>query len=298
MTKIRYVDRAFSAAARKVIAQANEIIDDFEGQGFTLTLRQLYYQFVGKALIPNTQQSYKRLGSIINDARLAGLIDWEAIEDRTRFVRQRSHWEDPAGVIESAARGYGIDLWKNQKTRVEVWIEKDALVGVLEGTCRKWDVPLISCRGYSSQSELWRAAERHKEHDCGMVVLHFGDHDPSGLDMTRDVQNRLEMFGAQTMVMRLALSIDQVKKHKLPPNPAKVTDSRFEGYEAEHGASSWELDAMSPKAIVQIAEQAIAKIVDADEFAKQTWEQETGRDLLKKASKNWPALAKQLGKTK
>jgi len=178
MTKILYVERRFSPDSRLMIAQANLIIEEFAADNFVLTLRQLYYQFVGKAWIENTMKAYKRLGSVVNDARLAGLISWDAIEDRTRSVRQRSHWDDPSGVIESAAYGYGIDLWEGQSKRVEVMIEKDALVGVAEGVCRKWDVPLLSCRGYTSQSELWRTANRHKDYGCRVVVIHLGDHDP------------------------------------------------------------------------------------------------------------------------
>ncbi len=292
MTKIAYITKRFNGKAKVTIAQAIEIIDAFREQGFTLTLRQLYYQFVGRALIPNTLKSYKRLGSIVSEARLAGLIDWEAIEDRTRFVRQRAHWNNPAGVIASAAFSYGKDLWEGQQRRVEVWIEKDALVGVFEKTCTAWDVPLFSCRGYSSQSELWRAANRMIAHECPVTVLHLGDHDPSGMDMTRDIEERLRLFGADVEIKRLALNMAQVKKHKLPPNPAKTTDSRFKQYEEEHGGDSWELDAMDPKKLVEILEKGILEIVDQDEFDICKDAQETDRDLLQKASNNWTKIAK------
>lgn len=295
MPLICYVKKRFNAKATETIRQANAIIAEFREQGFTLTLRQLYYQFVARELIANNLKSYKRLGHIISEARLAGLIDWEAIEDRTRFVRARPHWEDPAGVIDSAAHSYGVDLWEGQDKRVEVWIEKDALVGVAERICRKWDVPLFSCRGYASQSELWRAAGRLKDYGCEVVVLHLGDHDPSGKDMTRDIEERLHTFGAtDTSISRIALNMAQVRQHKLPPNPAKVTDSRFEGYRAEHGDECWELDALNPKVIEQLIDRKIRDVVDVEMFEEREAEQERERKLLKLASAKWPQIATML----
>src|SRR5580704_4773196 len=101
-----FVSRNFSAGSLALIEHANTIIDEYQAEGFTLTLRQLYYQFVSRDLIKNQQSEYKRLGSIINDARLAGLIDWAAIEDRTRTVRTTAFWDDPAEIIEIVSRQY------------------------------------------------------------------------------------------------------------------------------------------------------------------------------------------------
>lgn len=294
MTKICYVEKRFNTSSRIIIGQALEIIEDFRAQGFTLTLRQLYYQFVGKDLISNTQQSYKRLGSIINDARLAGLVDWDAIEDRTRFIRSRSHWMSPEGVLHSAASGYGQDLWVGQPTRVEVWIEKDALVGVFDRICTDWDVPLFSCRGYASQSEVWRASCRHIGYDVPVTILHLGDHDPSGLDMTRDIQDRLRMFGADVTIERLALNMSQVRKFNLPPNPAKTTDSRFERYAREFGDNSWELDAMSPTELVKVVDRNINQIVDLDLFEEAQGEQESHRLMIQKVADNWDHITENL----
>src|SRR5215467_8357308 len=155
------------------------------------------YQFVSRDPLPNRQSEYKRLGDIINDARLAGLVDWGAIVDRTRNIRALSHWSDPAAIVEAAANRFAVDKWADQPRRVEVWIEKDALVGVFEPVCDELDVPLFSCRGYTSQSEVWGAAQRLERYLMAgqeVVILHFGDHDPSGLDMTRDIRERLRLF--------------------------------------------------------------------------------------------------------
>lgn len=200
MPNICYVEKNFQPATMQVIEQANIIINEYEAQGFSLTLRQLYYQFVSRDLIRNSQREYKRLGSIVNDGRLAGLIDWDAIEDRTRNLMSLAHWDTPASIVQSISRQFRIDRWEGQPFRPEVWIEKDALVGVIEGVCNRNDVPFFSCRGYTSQSELWGAAQRLGSYAAAgqqPVIIHLGDHDPSGIDMTRDIEDRLNLFMGQ-----------------------------------------------------------------------------------------------------
>lgn len=275
MTHIAYVHKRFSRKSVDTINKANDIIEAYQAQGFTLTLRQLYYQFVSRDLIPNKQSEYKKLGATINNARLAGLVSWDALEDRTRNLRKFyfSDLKQPEDVLEDAAQSHEVDRWQDQKNYVEVWIEKDALVGVIERVCSKWRVPYFACRGYNSQSEQWNAGIRFAEKiDEGkkVHVLHLGDHDPSGIDMTHDNQSRLSMFAAEPFsddkvdvnVTRLALNMDQVRKYNPPPNPAKDTDARFDGYVKKYGKSCWELDALEPKVIASIVNDNINKLVN------------------------------------
>ncbi|MCB5201676.1 hypothetical protein LH464_04185 [Neorhizobium sp. T786] len=289
--KERFIQKRFNRSSVKIIEQANGIIAAYQAQGFTLTLRQLYYQFVSRDIIPNKQSEYKRLGSIINDARLAGLVDWNSIEDRTRNVRGVSTWEDPAEVIRSALHSYREDLWRTQSFRPEVWIEKDALVGVVEPVCRRWRVDYFACRGYSSQSEQYSAGKRFaamRGEGIRPVVLHLGDHDPSGVDMTRDNRDRLAMFARQGVtVKRLALNMDQIEQYDPPPNPAKETDSRAAGYIEEYGDSSWELDALEPTVIDALIEAAITKDLDRQAWDHAKTEEEERKDLLQATSDNW-----------
>ena len=281
MPRIKYIDHSFSNKSETIIFKANEILNEYAEQGFDLTLRQLYYQFVARGLIPNTQREYKNLGSIINDARLAGEIDWDHICDRTRNLEKLSHWNSPEEIISVAARTYMLDKWENQKHRVEVWIEKDALIGVIEDVCKKLDVPYFSCRGYTSQSEMWRAAERIREYiEQGQIpiILHLGDHDPSGIDMTRDILSRLTLFIEMDPVcsyaqsgfelIRIALNRDQIKKYKPPPNPAKISDSRAKMYIVEHGYDSWELDALEPSVIEKLIYKHVRKFIDTDSLGE------------------------------
>ncbi|MFJ2567927.1 hypothetical protein ACIO02_34175 [Streptomyces sp. NPDC087568] len=289
-----YIEKRFSPRSLELIATAERICAEYASQGFDLTLRQLYYQFVARGYIPNKQSEYKRLGSIINDARLAGLLDWDYIVDRTRNLRGLPHWDSPRAVIQSAAYGYRTERWASQPHRVEVWIEKDALVGVITGACQRNDVDYFSCRGYTSQSELWGAAQRmisYQRNGQKPVIIHLGDHDPSGVDMTRDIRERLELFGAGVDVRRIALNMDQVEAHQPPPNPAKLTDSRATGYIREYGRSSWELDALDPTLLDQLIEDEIWAWRDADLWDEATRSMERERTLLEAVADRWNDVA-------
>ena len=297
MPRIEYVAKKFSAGSVKIIEKANEIIDEYQAQGFSLTLRQLYYQFVARGLIANKQTEYKRLGSIVNDARLAGMIDWNAIEDRTRNVQGNPHWDSPADILESVRQSYRIDLWVGQLFRPVVWIEKEALIGVIEGICRQFDVPFFACRGYTSQSEQWRAGNRADQSAVGdqkPIILHFGDHDPSGIDMTRDNADRLDIFAPDAMieVRRLALNMDQVTQYNPPPNPAKMTDSRFEGYVDKFGDESWELDALEPQVIADLIEREIRGLIDFDLWEARAKTIQDDRALLGQLAEDWDKVVK------
>lgn len=283
MPKICYVEKNFSEDTLKVIEQANEIIEAYAAQGYDLTLRQLYYQFVSRDLIANTQKEYKRLGSIINDARLAGLIDWEYITDRTRNLHRLAHWSSPGSIIQACAEQYRVDKWATQKVRVEVWIEKEALAGVFQRVCDQLDVPFFSCRGYTSQSEMWAAGQRLKGIKRGgqkPIILHFGDHDPSGIDMTRDIRDRLKLFMGGLSLERLALNMDQVEEYEPPPNPTKITDSRAEGYIAEYGNESWELDALEPDVLASLVRDFVLSVRDKAAWEEAEDREQAGRERL------------------
>ena len=292
MPKIAYKDKNFRPSTLAVIDQANEIIDEYQTDGLKLTLRQLYYQFVSRALIANKQSEYKRLGSIISDARLAGLVDWEAIEDRTRNLKRNSHWNDPGDIMQSVVSSFKLDLWENQQYRVEVWIEKEALVGVIATICDELDVPYFACKGYVSASEMWNASQRFQYvyGDQKPVVIHLGDHDPSGIDMTRDIDDRQNIFDGGAVINRIALNFDQVEKYNPPPNPAKLSDSRASGYIAKYGAYSWELDALEPRTMRDLISDTIAQYRDNEIYQQRLDLENEYKRVLHKVEKNWKEL--------
>lgn len=291
MPKIFYKDTNFRDKTLDMIAWANKLIEDYAQQGLSLTLRQLYYRFVAAGLIENSLKSYSRLGDIVNKARLAGLMDWNAIEDRGRNLVRHSHWDDPSDIIAGAAQQYRVDLWEGQEYRVEVWVEKQALESVIGQAASKFDCPYFACKGYTSQSEMWRSAMRFNRYiESGQrpVVIHLGDHDPSGIDMTRDIFDRLnELFGSSVKVDRIALNMNQVRKHNPPPNPAKLTDSRAQDYIKNFGESSWELDALEPSELRRLIQKRIKKYLDVDTYDEQLKLQQQGRDQLQSVSDHW-----------
>lgn len=299
MTKECYRVRNFTRPIRKLIDQCNVIIEQYEAQGYRMTLRQLYYQLVSRDVIPNTLRSYNRLSETVNAARLAGEIDWDAIEDRTRALHGTHHLSQPEDAILSAALTYRIDKWDDQKNRVEIWYEKDALQGVFARVCAELDIDHFSCRGYTSQTAMKDAADRHLSYIKGgqtPVLLHFGDHDPSGIDMTRDVRERLEMlsWGEYIEVDRLALNMDQVHKYKPPPNPAKETDSRHAGYVKLYGPSSWELDALEPPVLAKLVEEAVKTVRNEELWLAAVAKENAEREALREMSDKYGEIVKVL----
>lgn len=321
MPKIPYQSFNFKTETLTIINRANQLIAQYAAQGFDLTLRQLYYQFVAHDLFPdsrkwtlvkgkwvrdengtkNAEPNYKWLGDCIANGRLAGMIDWSAITDRTRKVQRNSHWDSPSAIIDTCADQFEIDKWARQPAYVEVWVEKDALIGVLEAACQPLDVPYYACRGYNSMSEIWNAGynrfrpRAHAGKQCH--VLYLGDHDPSGIDITRDVEERLNQFAETThavhggddwiKVTRLALNMDQVEQYDPPPNPTKMTDSRAEDYVEKFGETCWELDALDPIVIRDLVTAAIKERRDAKLWKQAVAEEQEHRKNLKLVSHYW-----------
>lgn len=283
MPRIKYKDINFRDKSLELIDLINDVIGEYSLQGYELTLRQAYYQLVARGYIPNNERSYKNVGNLINDGRLAGLIDWNSITDRTRNLRNRSHWSKPSEVIASARYSYHLDMWENQPNYVEVWVEKDALVDIVGQACYPIDTPYFSCRGYTSQSEMWVAAQRFlRQSDREQrIIIHLGDHDPSGIDMTRDIQDRLNMFGADVFVKRVALTMDQIEEYSPPPNPAKITDSRAAGYIERFGNESWELDALEPQMLTRLIQNEVTAYRDDDLFRSISARERREKDELK-----------------
>ncbi|WNX85770.1 hypothetical protein RWV98_05745 [Agathobaculum sp. NTUH-O15-33] len=296
MPKIKYVPKAFRGERLELIQRVNTVISEYEKQGFSLTLRQAYYQMVARAIIPNNERSYKNLGALINDARLAGMIDWNAIEDRTRNLRGNSHWQNPGSIIRSAAWSYHRDHWQGQRYYVEVWVEKDALVGIVGQICERLDVNYFSCRGYVSQSEMWTAARRLRDRQMkqhqSVVLLHLGDHDPSGKDMSRDIVDRLDLFGVLAVdFKRLALNMNQIEQYNPPPNPTKLTDSRASGYIQEFGGECWELDALEPQVISDLIEYNVRRYRNERQYKAIVKQEREEQNMLESVAENWPGIA-------
>ena len=310
----------------ELIEYASDVIDEYKAQGLRLSLRQLYYQLVTKNLIANEEKSYKRLGKAVSTGRLAGLLDWGSIEDRGRVAKLHPEWNSIKDIVESALYSFRLPRLEGQDTYVELWVEKEALAGVLEPIAHKFHVVLMVNKGYSSQSAMYQAACRIdsncRPHDGGSPIsrakiLYLGDFDPSGEDMVRDIQDRLDLFlggfvedaddlsksdfeycdkispGTQTNtgmwgtveldVEKIGITMPQIKQYNPPPNPAKRTDSRSKAFIAKHGASSWEVDALPPKVLTELVTGEIEDNLDMEMMQKIIDKEEFDKQRLRYA---------------
>lgn len=264
MSRESFIDIRFSAEREAMLHTIDTIVGEYQVAGYTMTVRQLYYQLVARGFVENTLNSYKRIASLVNDGRMAGKIDWRAIEDRTRDFTRRPRWTGGSDILGAVADQFHMDAWAGQHRRVFVIVEKEALVGVLESVCWQYDVPLMAARGYPSASVLYDFAQKDIVDSDFPLILHLGDHDPSGLDMTRDLEERIRLlaYGGDFEMRRIALNYDQIATLNPPPNPAKATDARFDNYARKFGRQSWELDALPPDYLVELVRANVAAEID------------------------------------
>jgi len=274
--KIKFREPALGLKRLDILKTIGAVVENYQAQGYTLTLRQLYYQLVARDLIENSDLSYKRIGKILTEARYGGLVDWSAIEDRVRRPKLPYWAHDIADAMSDTVSSFRLNRQKGQTTYVEVWVEKDALSSVLSRVTSKYHIHLMVNRGYSSASAMFDAYLRFKDAlnntACDAVILYLGDHDPSGLDMIRDIEDRmkemLERDGYEhdIRVKPIALTMEQIKQYNPPPNPAKLTDSRAQEYISIHGRQSWELDALPPEVLNELLTTHIEQEIDLDLF--------------------------------
>lgn len=308
MSKIMFAAQRFTETGLAVITEAERICDDYARQGYQLTLRQLYYRFIAGNLFPdsrsfqipgsdaytkNTERNYKWLGDLVSNGRIAGLIDWAHITDRTRALNPEDQgWDSPESMLHSASAGYSIPHWEGQPEYIEVWVEKEALGQVVRQAAGTWDVSSFACKGSPSTSSMYQAAVRFRRQERAgrkTTVIYLGDHDPTGIDISRDVQDRLALFRSTVQVERIALNMDQVLALNPPPSPVKVTDSRTNGYIEQFGTDEcWELDAIEPADLDTLIQDAIQAHLDLDLRQARLDREEQERTQLTAVYENWP----------
>lgn len=279
-----------------ILAHALRLMRKYRAEGMTLTLRQMYYQFVAGGICPSGQLHYKRIGDVLTDARYDGSYPIEGLEDRgrsvaagefTRFDRSTVPAMEQAGEWLRAFPELTIQSarWAGQPNHVSVWVEKQALEGVFEPVCSELGVSWFACKGYPSVSALWQwlqqahratagvvQMQRHVRHEgraerC--VVLYFGDHDPDGWEIPRSAERNLRQLmqvkrlDIDIEFRRIALLGSQVAEHNPPPFEAKVTSARYAGYIEEHGTEeAWELDALEPTVLRNLIRTNVAGLFD------------------------------------
>lgn len=280
--KEHYQDFPLRKSSLAMIDIVNSVISELASKGFKMTIRQLYYQMVVRGKIENSQKSYDNVVALLTKARLAGLVDWDAIVDRTRDVIRQSSWSNPQQILRTCADSYHEHMWNEQPCFVYAIIEKEALAEIFENLLAPWDVPLLPARGYASATVLRDLAKyRFLRANKPVIVLHFGDHDPSGIDMSRDLETRLQLFGRYQVDLefrRVALNMNQIEEQNPPPFFAKVTDSRYQSYVDEFGEDCWELDALSPEYLKELIDDRVGEYVD-----QEVWNETKARIDRRKA---------------
>jgi len=263
-------------AARKVLEESHP-----------MTLRQLFYQLVSRQVIENTENRYKSLSDHIVNARLEGRIPWSWIEDRLRVPRTVSMWDDLPDFGQTVMSSYRRNVWKDQPTLVECWCEKDALSGIFQDILEEYGVTLNVGRGYDGWTSIWRAAGRYHDWKGSVVVLYFGDFDPSGEDMVRSLEERLTIFPCDPEVIKCALTQEDVERYNLPPQPTKKTDSRAKAFIAEFGDMAVELDALPVNVLRDRIKSEVESRMDMDALNQTKEREKTERDRLAEIFQNW-----------
>lgn len=240
------------------------------------TIRQLYYQLVGRDLIENNSNTYNNVCKLLTKARMQGLLDWDIIIDRTRVYKPNfgfKHIEQFIGYqAENMMEVYRRDLMQNQPYYIEIWVEKDALFTIFQGIANEYTIPLVICKGYSSVTFLNNYYERAVTKDKPLLILYYGDFDPSGLDMLRNYRKKLTIdFGLDVYVDMGALKYEHIQQYNFPinPNAIKPKDKKSKAFIQKYGNVSVELDAMDPLVLQGILKMDLAKYIDLEEYQKQ-----------------------------
>lgn len=286
--KIKFRDIKMSKSNKERLAVINGIIEEYQSDGYVLTLRQLYYQLVSRDVIPNKQSEYSKLSTLLKEGRMSGFVDWDAIEDRLRKPSKPASFDSPKDILRAAINQYALPRQDGQDTYLEVWVEKDALSGVLKRVTERYHVPILVNRGYSSASAMFDSYQRFNaayQDGQEIRVLYLGDYDPSGIDMIRDIRDRtFEFFGENDdvdfQIIPIALTRDQIRQYNPPPNPAKVSDPRAKDFIKKHGTTSWEVDALRPDVLNELLDDSIREHINIDVFDEIVNKEQSHKDKL------------------
>lgn len=257
---------------------------------YPMTVRQVYYRLYSQGWITNSQASYDLVGGALVAARQIGLIEWHKIEDRVRKPRHVSMWDDLENFLEAVKQSYKRDVWKDQDNYIEIWLEKDALSGIVEDECAKNGVTLNVARGYDGWSSIYYAQERFKEIEAdgkNITILYLGDYDPSGLQMEVSLSERFSWFGLYPDIHRIGITYEDIKQYNLPEEPGKRSDSRYDWMERTFGhAIQVELDALPVNVLRQRITDEIDKRLDGDLLEEVEEEEEEEVTLLSRIIEN------------
>lgn len=250
------------------------------------TVRQAYYQATVRNLVEKTEAGYDKVQRAIVELRRSGELPYGAIADNTRWMRKPVTYSRLSDALEATATFYRRDQWADSSAYVEIWLEKDALSGVLMPVTSRYDVPLMVARGYASLTFLASAAEAIREQGKPAYIYHLGDLDPSGVNAAEKIESTLRELApdAEIHFERLGVTDEQVRQWQLPSRPTKTTDSRHKTFGR---AQSVELDAIAPDQLRELAESAILRHVDPDQLRTLRVAENSERSILRMFAKSY-----------
>jgi hypothetical protein len=245
-----------------------------------MTVRQVFYQLVARGVIAKSENEYKNtVCRLLAQMRRDGELPFGWIADSSRWMRKPDTYSSIEQMLQRTQDTYRRSVWDNQDAYVEVWLEKEALAGVLVDVTCEWDVPLMVCRGYPSLSFLHSAAEQIEAQEKPTYLYYFGDRDPSGVDIDRFVESSIREIagdGIDLVFERVAVLPDQIEEYGLQTRPTKKTDSRSKNFEGE----SVEVDAIDPDALRKLCSDCITQHIDQHAYDRMLVVEEAERDTL------------------
>jgi hypothetical protein len=243
-----------------------------------MTVRQVFYQATVRGLVEKSEAGYSKVQTDLVLLRREGVLPYSWLADNTRWQRKPKSFGSIEEALADTARLYRKALWRDADSYVEVWLEKDALAGVVLPITASYDVPLMVARGYASLSFLHSAAEQIAELDRPAYLYHFGDFDPSGVNAGEKIEETLRELApdAEIHFERIAVTSAQIRDWDLPTRPTKASDSRARNF----GAISVELDAIPPDQLRDLVEAAIVAHLPAEQLQVLRAAEESERNHL------------------
>ena len=239
------------------------ILAEFARQEPPVTVRQMFYRMAALGVVDKAESGYRKVQYDLTNMRRAGEIPFGYIADNTRWVRRPDAYDNLRAAMHDMWRYYRRRLWADQREHVEIWLEKDALAGVVYAITGEYDVPLYVTRGYASMSYLYDAAESLRNIDKPKTVYHFGDYDASGQDAARAIHDGLRDFGATFDFVRAAVTPEQITAMNLQTRPSKRRDPRAK----RHGDMAVELDAIPPATLRAMVREVIERHIDLHQLS-------------------------------
>jgi len=277
----KYTGRKTRRATQK---KQNAIFGVFATMKPRLTIRQIFYQLAVMGIVPKSQAGYRAAQYQLGRLRRLGTLPYGWIADNTRWQIRPTVYNGLSSAMEAWHVSYRRDLWESQSVHIEVWVEKDAIAGVVSPITRKYGVPLYVARGFSSITFVYDAVRELQEVRKPVYIYHFGDFDPSGVSAGKALRDELALHGMNAHFESVAVTLEQVERLQLPALHVNRKDPR---------AKTWphsfvcELEALPPNVLRDTVENCITRHIDPWEWKGAIRAEELERQTLRRVLANF-----------